>query len=209
MIVGVLGTGTLAAALATAWSRAGHTLLVTGRSSERAAALATAVGPGVEALAPREVAIRADAVVLAVAWDGLDEALRLIGAPEGSLAGKVVIDCTNAVDFTTGLPLLAEGSAVERVASLATGARVVKALHLYAGASWLAPAPAVPPRTVAMCGDDGDALRLVSDLVRDLGGVPAVVGGMEYARQLEGVAGYVISLVRQGINPVTAVPSVR
>ena len=43
MKIGVLGTGTLATALATAWSRAGHDLAVAGRSSAKATALAESI----------------------------------------------------------------------------------------------------------------------------------------------------------------------
>lgn len=89
------------------------------------------------------------------------------------------------------------------------GSHVVKALHLFAGASWLAPTPpGQPRRTVAICGDDDAALDIAAELIRDLGGVPAVIGGLEHARQLEGVAGFVMRVVAAGHNPVTAVPVV-
>jgi predicted dinucleotide-binding enzyme len=59
-----------------------------------------------------------------------------------------------------------------------------------------------------MCGDDPHALSLAEALVRDLGGVPAVLGGLDRARQLEDVAGFVIRLVTRGFDPATAIPSV-
>jgi predicted dinucleotide-binding enzyme len=135
--------------------------------------------------------------------------LALAGAGEGSMAGKAVIDCTNAVDYASGLLKPPTGSAVQHIAGQAVGSRVVKALHLFAGASWLAPTPAgQPKRTVAMCGDDDAALGIAAELIRDLGGVPAVIGGLEHARQLEDVAGFVMRVVAAGHNPVTAVPFV-
>lgn len=86
---------------------------------------------------------------------------------------------------------------------------MVKALHLFAGTSWLVPAPAgQPTRTVAMCGHDAAVLEAASALIRDLGAVPAVIGGLDHARQLKGVAGFVMRLVAEGHNPVTAVPFV-
>jgi 8-hydroxy-5-deazaflavin:NADPH oxidoreductase len=63
-------------------------------------------------------------------------------------------------------------------------------------------------RTVAMCGDDPSALDVASVLVRGLGGQPAVLGGLDRARQLEEVAGFVIRLVSRGFNPATTIPSV-
>lgn len=59
-----------------------------------------------------------------------------------------------------------------------------------------------------MCGDDPAALRTVGQLVRDAGGVPAVLGSLERTRQLEEVAGFVIGLAFAGVDPRFAVPSV-
>ncbi len=208
MRIGILGTGVMASALAEAWMRSGHHVLVGGRSQDKARAIAERLGDTVEAADPVQVARASDAVVLAVAWEGLDQALALAEADEGSLAGKAVIDCTNAVDYASGLLKPPTGSVVQHVAKQAVGSRVVKALHLFAGTSWLAPTPDQPRRTVAMCGNDKAALDIAGELIRDLGGVPAVIGGLEHARQLEEVAGFVMRLVATGHNPVTAVPVV-
>ena len=207
--IGILGTGVMASALAEAWTRRGHHVLVGGRSQERAQAIAGRLGDAVEAVHPAQVAKASDAVVVAVAWEGIDQVLELAGAGEGSLAGMAVIDCTNAVDYADGLLKPATGSAVEHIAERAVGSHVVKALHLFAGTSWLAPTPTgESKRTVAMCGDNEAALDIAAELIRDLGGVPAVIGGLEHARQLEDVAGFVMRLVATGHNPVTAVPVV-
>ncbi|RLU87620.1 NADP oxidoreductase [Streptomyces griseocarneus] len=208
MRIGILGTGGMASALAEAWTRRGHHVLVGGRSLDKARALAEQLGGGVEAAAPAQVARDSEAVVVALAWEGIDAVLALAGAGEGALAGKAVLDCTNAVDFTTGLLRPPTGSAAQHIAERAVGSHVVKALHLFAGASWSASAPAgQAARTVAMCGDDAAALATAGELVRDLGGVPAALGGLEHARQLEGVAGFVMRLAATGHNPATAVPA--
>lgn len=61
--------------------------------------------------------------------------------------------------------------------------------------------------TVAMCGDDDAALRVVGELVRDVGGT-AVLGALDRVRQLEEVAGFVIGLSFAGFDPRSAVPGV-
>ena len=194
--IGILGTGTFATALAEAWSRAGHAITVAGRS------LAKAQAVGHAALSPAELAAASDVVLLAISYEGLDEALALTGA---SLRGKPLIDATNAVDFTTGRHKAPTGSAAEHVAAL-TGAHVVKGLNLFAGESWLTASGT--PRTVALCGDDPAALALTERLIADLGATPARLGGLDHARQLEDVAGFVMRLVATGHDPATAVPSV-
>src|SRR3569833_2123916 len=121
MRIGILGTGTLAPALATGWTRAGHDIIIGGRSPERAEAAAKASGASARPLA--DVAVHADAVLLAVHWEGIADVL---GAA-GSLAGKPLIDPTNAVEHGVGILRTGPGRAIaHRVAGLAPGAHVVK-----------------------------------------------------------------------------------
>ncbi|GAA4019762.1 NAD(P)-binding domain-containing protein [Allokutzneria multivorans] len=198
-----MGTGTVATALAQSWARAGHDIEVGGRSAEKARAIAEQVGG--RAAPPREVVRDKDAVLLAVSWDGVEEMLLSAGAAEGSLRGTPLVEPTNAVEHGVGV-LLTTTSAAERVAELAPGAHVVKAFHLFAADQWTK--PDAQPVTVAMCGDDAEALRVVSELVRDAGGSPAVLGPLSRARQLEETAGFVIGLAFSGFDPNSAVPRV-
>lgn len=209
MNVGILGTGTLSVALGRVWASAGHTVVVTGRDAARASLAATGIGASARAVTPAEFAASADVIVTAVAWDGLEPALKSVGASQGWLSGKTVIDCTNAVDFATGRLLPASGSAAEVAARVAVGAHVVKALHRFAGASWPFQGPEDEAPVVAVCGDSASALAQAGTLIRDLGGRSAVVGGLADARQLEEAAGFVMRVVGAGFNPRLAVPDVR
>ncbi len=208
MRIGILGTGTLAAALGEGWAHAGHELVVGGRSPVKARELAGRLGGGVRAVTPREAVTGRDAVLLAVSWDGVEDMLRSAGASEGLLAGTPLIDPTNAVEHGVGV-LLPEGgdSMARRIARLAVGAQVVKAFHLFPAGQWT-PRSGAAPVTVAMCGDDPAALSVVGGLVRDVGGVPAVLGSLDRVRQLEEVAGFVIGLAFAGFDPGQAVPRV-
>ncbi|WTY82719.1 NAD(P)-binding domain-containing protein [Micromonospora sp. NBC_01405] len=208
MNVGILGTGNLATALGRAWAAAGHPVVVTGRSSGNASRVAGQIGGAAEAVEPADFAARVDAVVVAVAWEGLEESLALVGAADGSLSGMTVIDCTNAVDFATGQLKPTSGSAAELVARLARGAHVVKALHLFAGVSWPYAGPQDSAPVVAICGDQPEALERAGALIADLGGRTAVLGGLTSARQLEEAAGFVMRVVAAGSNPRFAVPDV-
>ncbi|MFJ8490515.1 NADPH-dependent F420 reductase [Streptomyces sp. NPDC094038] len=210
MRVGILGTGTLAAALGEGWVRTGHEVAIGGRSPEKAAMLAERLGHGACAVAPREAATGRDAVLLAVAWDGVESMLRSAGASDGVLDGTPLIDPTNAVTHGVGALLVEHGESMARwIAGLAPGARVVKAFHLFPADQWTSPpGGGRSPVTVAMCGDDAAALHVVGHLVRDVGGVPATLGTLERVRQLEEVAGFVIGLAFAGIDPASAVPRV-
>lgn len=208
MKIGLLGTGNLAVALGRAWATARHSIVVTGRSPDRAKAAAEQIGAAATPVAPGQLADQADVVVVAIAWDGLAQALRLIGGPDGMLSGKTVIDCTNPVDYATGRLLPETGSATELVAGAAVGAHLVKALHLFAGASWPFIGEVGASPVVAICGDDAGALSLVAALIGDLGARTAVLGGLAAARQAEEAAGFVMRVVAAGANPRFAVPDV-
>ena len=208
MKIGILGTGTLATAMGTVWAKAGHEVAIAGRSPAKAAALAAQIGTRAEAMSPREAVIGRDAVLIAVLWGGVEEMLTSAGAAEGALQQTPLIDPSNAVEHGVGVLLADPGrSAAQRIAELAPGAHVVKAFHLFAAGQWLSPTEGTPP-TVAICGDDPAALGTVSALVRDVGAIPAVLGPLERARQLEEVAGFVIGLAFGGVDPRTAVPHV-
>ncbi|MFE7073135.1 NADPH-dependent F420 reductase [Streptomyces sp. NPDC057620] len=232
MRIGILGTGTLAAALGEGWIRAGHEVWIGGRSQDKADRLAERLGSvgrpgrpgrvgrpgrpgrpgqGAFAVTPREAVTGRDAVLLAVSWDGVADMLGRAGAADGVLAGTPLIDPTNAVAHGVGDLLTERGeSMATRIAGLAPGAHVVKAFHLFPAGQWTSPAAddGRPRATVAMCGDDPAALRIVGELVRDVGGAPATLGSLERVRQLEEVAGFVIGLAFAGVDPNSAIPKV-
>jgi predicted dinucleotide-binding enzyme len=212
MRIGILGTGTLAEGLGRGWARAGHELVIGGRSRAKADALAARLGGTTRAGTPREAVTGRDAVLLAVLWAGVEDILRSAGAADGTLAGTPLIDPSNAVEHGVGVLLTEQGSsAADRIATCSPGAHVVKAFHLFAADQWTRPTGDDhdgPAPTVAICGDDTAALQITSDLVRDLGGLPAVLGPLNRARQLEEVAGFVIGLASAGFDPASAVPHV-
>jgi hypothetical protein len=208
MNIGILGTGNLAVALGRAWGSSGHAVVIVGRNPMHGENTARQIGGSATAAAPADFARLVDVVVVAVAYDGLGDALHLIGADHGSLNGKPVIDCTNAIDYVTGRLKPQTSSAAEFVASTATGANVVKALHLFAGASWPYTGPQSSSPVVAICGDSPGALECAAVLITALGGRSVVIGGLESARQLEEAAGFVMRMVAAGANPTLAVPDI-
>lgn len=207
MRIGILGTGMMAVALGGRWAAAGHDIAVAGRSPDKARALAAKLGRGVRATTVRDAVAGVDAVLLAVAFDGVDDVLR-DAESAGTLAGTTVIDPTNAVEHGVGLHRLPTGtSAARHIAGLAPGAHVVKAFHLFPAAHWSE--PTADRAIVPICGDDPAALRVTETLIRDAGAVPAVLGGLDRARQLEEAAGFVIGLAFRGFDPRAAVPHVQ
>jgi predicted dinucleotide-binding enzyme len=206
--IGILGTGNLAVTLGRAWTAVGHSLLLMGLNPQHAASAADQIGATAKPADPGDIAGEAGILVVAVAWDGLEEAVSLVGASGGSLAGKTVLDCTNPVNYVTGHLIPASGSAAEVVARAAAGAHVVKALHMFAGASWPFTGERASAPVVAICGDNSDAIDHDRSLIADLGSRAVAIGPLASARQAEEAAGFIMRAVAAGANQRFAVPDV-
>ena len=89
--VAVVGPGKVGSQLVRGLARAGHQVLVGARDASRAAELAAL--EGVSVLDPAAATAGAEVVVLAVPVTALADTV----ASVGDLAGKVVVDATNAV----------------------------------------------------------------------------------------------------------------
>lgn len=203
MRIGTIGAGLMAEALGTGWARAGHELVVGSRTPTKAAALAGRIGSRARAGTRRDAATFGDVILLAVHHHDVATALTDVGAHDGALAGRVIVDCTNVVEHGTGrLVAPGEASMAELISALATGARVVKAFNLCPSHVWSSPPPVDGgPLVVPICGGDDQALDTVGELVTDLGCRPVTTGGLERAGQLEAVAGFVIGLAFAGVDP--------
>jgi len=189
MRIGILGTGDVGRTLAVGLAAEGHPVKVGTRepSAAKAAAVAEKLGAGIGVVSFAEAAAFAEVAVLATLWSGTESALQLAGA--AALAGKVVVDATNPLVFAPGAaPRLALGhddSGGEQVQRWLPGARVVKAFNTVGHASMVHPSFAGGPPDMFICGDDPDAKRTVTELLRQLGWPAVDVGGIEGARLLE------------------------
>jgi 8-hydroxy-5-deazaflavin:NADPH oxidoreductase len=204
MKIGVLGAGMMTEALVPGWVRAGHEVLIGGRTPGKTEDLAQRVGAKAGTL--REAAEFGDAVLLAVLLAGLEETLRAAGGPEGALAGKTVIDCGNAVDVSDFSQVTFPGgrSMAEETARLAPGAHVVKAFNQAHADVWRMRPPAFDgrPLAVPIAGDEAGK-TVARELITDLGAEPLDAGDLTQARHLEAMAIVVIRLLRSGYDPLS------
>lgn len=205
MRIGIIGTGNMAEALGTQWGRAGHDVLFGGRSPDRARALAGRTGQSAGTVA--QAAAFGDAILLALPYDAVAGVLGGLGAADGALRDRLLIDCTNAVG--PGFRLTTDGGpGAARTIADSTGARVVKAFNHLPDSVWRLTPPAFAdgPVTVPLCGDDERALEAVRALVRALGCVPLTVGGLDRAGYLETTTAFLIGLWHSGHDPRTLLP---
>jgi 8-hydroxy-5-deazaflavin:NADPH oxidoreductase len=208
--IGILGAGLMSEALGGHWVRAGHDVLVGARNADRAAATAAKIGARAGTL--EQAARFGDVVLLAVKRDGLDSILEQAGATRGSLSGKTLVDCGNAVELSDYTQVTWDGrSMAEQVQRIAVGSHVVKAFNLCHHDVWRLPEARFDgrPLTVPIAGDDAAAKRQVAELAAALGGEALDVGELTQARHLEAMAIVVIRLLFGGAHPLTVLNLVR
>jgi predicted dinucleotide-binding enzyme len=190
MKIGILGTGTVGQSLGSGFTALGHDVKMGSRDAgnEKARAWAAKTGGHASAGTFAEAAAFGDVVVIATLWSGTENALRLAGTK--NLAGKVVIDATNPLVFSSsGPPTLALGhtdSGGEQVQRWVPDAKVVKAFNIVGHAHMVKPDFPGGPPDMFIAGNDSGAKGVVERILADFGW-PTVIdlGGIEGARLLE------------------------
>lgn len=203
MKVGVLGTGDVGKALGKAFLATGHEVKMGAREAgnEKAAAWVKESGERASAGTFAEVASWADLVLLCTLGSANESALKMAGP--GALAGKVLIDTTNPLDFSNGFPpSLSVGhtdSGGEQVQRAVPGAKVVKAFNIVGNAHMFQPKFPGGPPTMFIAGDDDGAKKQVSEILVQFGWEVADLGGIAASRMLEPMClAWVVYASKQG-----------
>jgi len=183
MKIGIIGVGAIGGAFAGHLAHAGHDLLLSNsRGGEALGGRASSFGPRARA-AKREEAAQADLVILAVPWQQVPAALA--GVPDWN--GRILVDATNPV-VQPGFRLADLGgqSSTQVVASLAPGARVVKAGNTLLAAVLAAdPRQAGGRRVLFMCGDDEPSKDVVKGMLGGLGFATVDLGTLASGARLQ------------------------
>jgi 8-hydroxy-5-deazaflavin:NADPH oxidoreductase len=194
MRVGFIGAGKVTRAFGRHLINAGHTIVVSNsRGPETLADFVADLGPGANA-GTREQAAACDVVILAVNWVNVPEALQGI-----DWRGRILIDATNAhmdakpditlAGVTRSRAALKGRASSERVAEMADGVRLVKALSNMPMA-WIQDFSPNKPRTVIFAsGDDADAKLRVIELINSTGLVAIDLGPLAMGDAMHDVGG--------------------
>jgi NADPH-dependent F420 reductase len=194
MRIAILGTGNVGSALARGWSRRHHDVVLGSRDPTAERTQRRARELGLRIVLQAEAVREAEVVVLAVPWPAVQQTLHDCG----DLRGRVLIDCTNPLTRDlAGLATDPERSAAERIATLARGARVVKAFNTTGAANLENPRYGGRGLAMLIAGDDAAAKETVMQLASDLGFEPVDFGTLDGARYLEPLAFVWIRLAYQ------------
>ncbi len=179
MKIGVLGTGSVAHAIASHWVRTGHDVLFGSREG---------VAPHAEFPAGsrfgrlEDAARHGDAVLLAIPANAMQATISTLS---GVLAGKVLLDCSNGlspVDHHLDLPDI---SRAEEIAHWAPQSRVVKIFNTCGFETLADPHYGEDVATMFYATDNYNARALAHCLAAECGFEPIYVGPLTAARDLE------------------------
>ena len=190
MRIGILGTGDVGRALGRGFIALGHAVNMGARTAGHEKAMQWTGEMGGEALQGTfaDAARFGEIVVFATLGVANPEVVRALGGE--TLAGKVVIDATNPLDFSRGFPpglaIKGDDSGGETLQRLIPDARVVKAFNIVGNALMFRPELPGGPPDMFIAGDDAEAKATVTEILNDFGW-PSVIdlGGIAASRWLE------------------------
>ena len=179
MKIAIIGAGNVGKALGGRFTKAGHdvTFGVRSPSDAKYADLKSKT-------APRDAAAAAEIIVLSTPWPATESACRDLG----SLAGKIVIDCTNPLAMGPnglGLAVGHSTSGGEMVAGWCAGASVFKAFNTTGFGVMAAPERMMQRPVMFVAGEDTAKKPTVLKLVADTGFEAIDAGPLRNARLLE------------------------
>ncbi|GAB3775057.1 hypothetical protein FB382_004019 [Nocardioides ginsengisegetis] len=201
MKIAVLGTGMVGQAVAGGLTRVGHHVVIGTRDPEATLARTDTDGMGnppfsawhaehgdVELATYADATSGADLVVLA--GNGFAALDMVTAAGADNLAGKVLVDISNPLDFSAGFPpslfVKDTDSLGEQIQRAFPDVRVVKSLNTLTAPLMVDPKLLDESTTVFVSGDDADAKATVTDLLASLGHDDVIdLGGIETARGTE------------------------
>ena len=189
MKIGVLGTGVVGTALGKAFIALGHEVKMGSRTAtnEKAAAWASEAGELASAGTFADAAGFGEIVVLATLGVANESAITSAGVDR--FRGKLVIDTTNPLDFSAGMPprlaISGNDSGGEAVQRLLPDAKVVKAFNTVGSPFMFRPQFPGGPPDMFIAGNDEEAKARVSAILADFGWGVIDAGGIESSRYLE------------------------
>ncbi len=187
MRIGILGSGLMGGKLGTIFAQAGHEVAFSyARSEQKLKTLATKARGNAMHGTPREAALNADALLLAVHWSRVDDVLK----QAGDLSGKVIVSCSLPMNGDdTRLVIAHTSSGAEALSAKVRTASVVSAFSTVPS-EVLFDVFEAKRRTrrrasLMYCGDDQHAKDVAASLIRDVGFEPVDAGPLRIARYLE------------------------
>jgi predicted dinucleotide-binding enzyme len=185
--IATIGAGREGGALGTLFAKQGHPVMFSSQHPEQLKQLVASAGPTAQAGTVEQAVGFGDVVLLVVPYTAVEQ----IGKDYGNaLAAKqLVIDVSNPIARRDGDAIVSwvaeQGGAGLATAKLLPGAHLVRAFNAinYLRLTEDAHRPG-EPLGVPIAGDDPNAIALATELIKEIGFEPVLVGGLAMGKYL-------------------------
>ena len=187
--IGVLGSGPAGRTLASGFLGHGHPVMIGSREPAKLHGWLRDAGPRGQVGTFAETAQFGELVILSVNGRAAEDVIRLAGVE--NLAGKIVLDASDPLDFSFGRPGLFVGtsdSLGERIQRLIPAAYVVKGLNTVVAEVMINPRLSGGEPDMFIAGNSDKAKQTVISLLGEFGWPVIDMGGIESARWLEALS---------------------
>jgi 8-hydroxy-5-deazaflavin:NADPH oxidoreductase len=185
--IGLVGSGREGGALGTAFVKAGHQVMFSSRHPDELKSLVDGLGPLAKAGTVEQAIAFGDVVAIVIPYTAMEQ----IGKDHAAALAKkaLVLDVSNPIARRDGDDLVKwveqQGGAGLATAKLLPGAHIVRAFNAI-GSAKLSEDAHRPGELVGVpiAGDDQNALAIASNLIREIGFEPVIVGGLSMGKYL-------------------------
>ena len=191
MRIGILGTGVVGKTLGNKLVKLGHEVRLGSRKagSDKAKAWVKEAGGAASEGSFADAAAHGEIIFNCTAGMASLDALRAAGTR--NLDGKILVDVSNPLDFSKGMPpslsVCNTDSLGEQIQKAFPEAKVVKTLNTVTAALMVEPSLISGPHTMFVSGNDGNAKKAVTKLLQEAFGWKEVLdlGDLSAARAQE------------------------
>jgi len=187
--IGILGSGSAGRTLATGFLDHAHRVMIGSRTPDKLRDWLRHAGRAAQVGTFAEAAQFGELIVLSVNGRAAEDVIRLANLE--NFAGKIVLDASDPLDFSSGRPGLFVGttdSLGERVQRLIPSAYVVKGLNIVQADVMINPTLTGGEPDMFIAGDSDEAKQIVTNLLEEFGWPVIDMGGIESARWLEALS---------------------
>jgi predicted dinucleotide-binding enzyme len=208
MKIGILGTGLVGATIGTKLVQLGHQVKMGSRTAnnEKTAKWVNENGANASSGTFADAAAFGEIIFNCTKGDGAMDAVKAAG--ENNLNGKILVDVSNPLDFSKGMPpslypaLSNTNSLGEEIQRTFPNAKVVKALNTMSCVLMVNPALVPGSHDLFMCGNDEAAKASVTDILKSFGWTSILdLGDITAARAMEAVLPIWVRLMMKYQSP--------
>jgi predicted dinucleotide-binding enzyme len=184
--IGTIGSGKIGGTLGAVWVKTGHEVMFSSRNPENLKSMAAGLGAKAHVGTVAETIAFADVVLLAIPYHAMPNFSKEFGK---ALTSKVcVLDATNPREYREkelAIEALKVGAA-QYTANLLPGVRIVRCYNAITAVRFGEGGLRADGKRIGMpiTGEDPKAIALASELIRETGFEPVLVGGVAMGRYL-------------------------